>query len=250
MDRPRMDKSSLVRRTLAQLRAIARGLSFTPPAKMRKSEIIRMILEKADQPAVAETAPPPARTSPVTRPSAAPDPYADLPAGYGANRVVALPRDPVWIFTYWEATPEGSADGHQRLGDPYARLTLRVYDLTSQENLSAFFDIEVYHRIGSWYIDVGQGGRTYQVDVGLKSSKGSFATLARSNIVSTPAGRISDDLSEEWWIVDDGEAAGRFSGEAGRRLPQETLAEQARAELLQRSSSEFPTRHSKQWGQG
>jgi len=242
---PRLDKDALMKKKVAELREIARRLALKTPAKMRKDEMVRMILEKAEGEAPVEQPAAPKTIAPVPGPRAATDPYGDLPAGYGANRISALARDPAWIFVYWEVTPEGFADGRERLRDQQARLTLRVYDRSSQENLSVFFDIEVYHRIGSWYIDVGQGGRTYLVDVGLKSAGGSYATLARSNPASTPSGRISDDLSEEWWVVEDGETAGSFLSEPGRRLPKDLLAEWARAEL---AASDTVARYPKQRG--
>ena len=40
----------------------------------------------------------------------------ELPGSYGTDRVVALVRDPYWIYVYWELTENTLSGGLQRLG--------------------------------------------------------------------------------------------------------------------------------------
>jgi hypothetical protein len=220
----RMTEEALKKKTVAELRSLAKQKSIPLRSTLRKADFVRLLIEKSGAEKKERAERPEALIHPV--PPA--DRYADLPAGYGINRVVAMARDPAWIYAYWEITPEGLADGRRRVGDGEARLTLRVCDLTDGTERASFFDIEVYHRIGNWYIEVGKGGRTFVVEIGAKSGRGEFAALARSNPTMTPAGRISDDLSEEWWIVDEGEGAESFAFDAGERL---TIEAAAREEL-------------------
>lgn len=232
-----MNKETLMKKKINELRNIARDLSIKFPATLKKSELVLVILDKIaakEEISPAAVIPLPA-AGPQRVPS--PGPYDALPAGYGGNRIRALVRDPAWIFVYWEMSTEGFSEGHRRLRDPEARLTLRIFDLTAMQDLSVFFDIEVYHQIGNWYIDVGQGGRTYLADIGLKSRNGSFATVARSNPVTTPPGRLSEDLSEEWWIVENGKTAQNAVSEPGSRLPQEVFARQEHIDQMEWVSS-------------
>ncbi|MDC4224465.1 MAG: DUF4912 domain-containing protein [Candidatus Manganitrophus sp.] len=140
--------------------------------------------------------------------------YPEIPLEYGVNQVVALVRDPWWIHSYWEVTPEKIGETDQKLADPESRLALRVYDLSERIDMTHFWDIEIHNRIGNWYVDVGKPDRTFLIDIGLKSRSGAFATIARSNNAHTPPAGPSDRLDEEWWAPE-----GTFASDEGRRLP-------------------------------
>jgi hypothetical protein len=221
----RMDEAMLKTKTIAELRQLAKARSIPLRPTLRKTDLVRLLLENSgpEEEVRVETPMPRAEV----RPAPPAEPYADLPAGYGVNRIVAVARDPAWIYTYWEITPDGLAEGKRRVGDGEAKLTLRVGDLTDGEERVSSFDVEIYHRIGNWYIEVGRGGRTFVVEIGMKSRAGAFAALARSNQTTTPSGRVSDDLSEEWWIVEDGEAV--LALDAGERLTIEAATREEHA---------------------
>jgi hypothetical protein len=221
-----MTEEKLKRKTIAELRHLAKARSIPLRSSLRKADLIRLLLEGAGKEKEDRVERP--RPQAVVHPAPPAGPYADLPAGYGVNRIAAMARDPAWIYAYWEITPDGLAGGRRRVGDGEAKLTLRVGDLTEGMERASFFDIEVYHRIGNWYIEVGRGGRTFVVEIGVKSRAGEFSALSRSNPTTTPAGRVSDDLSEEWWTVEEGEEAERFALDAGERL---TIEEATREEL-------------------
>lgn len=130
-----------------------------------------------------------------------------LPTGYGDNRIILLTRDPYWLHTYWEITPQRKELTYQELGDIYhkCRLILRVYDVTdiifTGYNAHHYFDIDISDEISNWYINVGKAGRSYCVDIGLLTPDNRFILLARSNVVKTPLDRPSDIIDEEWMIL-------------------------------------------------
>jgi hypothetical protein len=142
-----------------------------------------------------------------------------------------LVRDPYWLYTYWEVTPDALGEANRRVSDWETRLTLRVYETTDGADLSRFWDIEVYERIGSWYIDAGRPDRTWLIDIGAKSRSGQFATIARSNIVHTPPAGPSPRLDEEWWTIVDLEQTETHSYDGGRRFPVESVEEKVQALL-------------------
>lgn len=135
-------------------------------------------------------------------------PYA-LPGGYGDDRVVIMPRDPQWLFAYWEIS-DGLRRAVARQYGPQVwesgRLVLRVYDVTDLRfdgtNAHRFWDVAV-GEARNWYVQVGLPERDYCLDLGLALPDGRFILLARSNTVRTPADGFSALTDAEWLTLDE-----------------------------------------------
>ncbi len=127
--------------------------------------------------------------------------YGSLPHEYGQDRIVLLARDPRMVFAFWEVTKQRLDEERKRIGSD-ARLCVRVYDVTGVAfdggNETAYFDQEVYERVGSWYLDLGRPGHAFCADLGVRLPSGRFHTLFRSNTISMPREGFSDVLDEEW----------------------------------------------------
>jgi hypothetical protein len=160
-----------------------------------------------------------ARTSPTLAPVAAPKPklgqrkpvtpryffHTDVPQAYDETYFRAIPRDPEWIFVYWEFSRESQEEARKALGDDAyrkAKRILRVLDVTDIDydgtNAWSSFDIEITPFANNWYIKVPQRGRTYVVECGHVSADGSFRMMARSNAVPVPRGEVSTSVKGEW----------------------------------------------------
>ncbi|MBI4974350.1 MAG: DUF4912 domain-containing protein [Candidatus Omnitrophica bacterium] len=133
-----------------------------------------------------------------------------FPPGYGDNRIVILMRDPWWVFAYWEIRRDKEEETIRKIektGDSPDRSVLRVYDVTdinfNGRNAHSFFDIDLKGSANNWYINVSNPNRTWIVDIGIISKKGSFYPLARSNAVTTPRFSMSDELDAEWMMPED-----------------------------------------------
>jgi len=133
---------------------------------------------------------------------------ASLEERYGETKIALLPRDPRWIYAYWEIAEAKKEEVRRKRGaEIFSRgsLTLRFYDVTdiifNGRNAHKQFDVKVYSEIGNWYFQVPESGRTYLSDIGLLTAEGEFIVLARSNAVSLPKGKISEIGDEEWMIV-------------------------------------------------
>ncbi len=65
-----------------------------------------------------------------------------------------------------------------------SKLTLRVYDVTNVDfnghNAHEWWDVEIYTRVGTWYLKHYRGDRSLAVDIGLVSSDGVFHAISRS----------------------------------------------------------------------
>ncbi len=130
-------------------------------------------------------------------------------SSYGQDLIIAQPRDPNWIHTYWELKLETLESGKVNLGSQgtEAHLTLRVYELKSDSarkfDVARWFDVGIYHHIGDWTIEVNPPDRAWCVEIGLKTGAGLFIALARSNIARTPPDRPSDRIDEKWGVLSE-----------------------------------------------
>lgn len=118
------------------------------------------------------------------------------PAGYGADRLTLLPRDPYWLFAYWEITASlVQSLSDQNGGFSGARRILRVRDT----DRGVFRDIDVGScEIGSWHIPVETAGNSYTAELGELFGNGRFVTLLTSNTIRTPRDSISPVIDPRW----------------------------------------------------
>lgn len=103
----------------------------------------------------------------------------DFPWRYGQNAVVAMAKDPWWVYTYWEVAAPPGRD-----------LILRVHDLSEGAapgvEAGRYWDIAIGPDADHWFIDVGKAGHLYCLEIGYRGEDGRFVVLARSNTVKTP----------------------------------------------------------------
>jgi hypothetical protein len=134
---------------------------------------------------------------PVTMP---PVESMEIPADYGVTRIVAMAKDPNWLFSYWEITADRFLQLEKKFGDEWTKCTmaLRVYDRGAKDH----FDLGIGYEARAWYINVAGGG-LYQVAIGVLTPGGKFVKIAESAIVETPRGRVSERVDEQWVIPDD-----------------------------------------------
>lgn len=141
-----------------------------------------------------------------TGPMAPAPKYAELPQAYGDDRIVLIVRDPYWAFAYWEVSPQRVEKEKAWFGWD-SKLAVRIYDITGVQfdgtNASGYYDQEVFDRVGDWYFDLGRPAHSFCADIGLLSPEGRFLTLARSNYVTMPRDTVSDNVDEEWMLVEE-----------------------------------------------
>jgi len=129
-----------------------------------------------------------------------------LPEGYGTTEAALLPRDPNWMFIYWEITENSRKNLCKTHGEDLfqkGRQVIRVYDVSAADGDGAarYFDIPVMFEAKSWYVNVQEGGRAYCCEVGLVLPDGSFVGIVKTNTVNLPAGRVSNVTDEKWMAV-------------------------------------------------
>lgn len=135
---------------------------------------------------------------------------ADIPSGYGKTESFLLPKDPAWLFLFWEITQDTldcvkSQYGQETLEK--ARTVIRLHDVTGVElfdgtNSVRFYDMPVIFEARSWYINTPETGRAYLAELGYVTEDGRFILISRSNTVGVPPGRISNVIDDKWLIVE------------------------------------------------
>src|SRR5579862_1929857 len=134
------------------------------------------------------------------RPAPAPV-LGNIPWGYGDVRIVGMARDPQWACVYWEISDESIRNAQQKLKDPQAGLSLRVYDTTGRDfnglNAHLHWDLGIDRSTTVYHFRAGKPAATIHVDVGVRSGNGSFQPIARSNAIEMPRDSISGDTRVE-----------------------------------------------------
>ncbi|MTJ10074.1 MULTISPECIES: DUF4912 domain-containing protein [unclassified Anabaena] len=128
---------------------------------------------------------------------------ADLPAGYGESRIVLLPRDPQWAYTYWDI-PNDHKEELRRQGGQ--QLALRIYDVTDLDlDYQSPHSIQEYpadELAREWYLPIPVSDRDYIIDVGYRTADGGWLVLARSARVHIPPVYPSDWIEDVFITVD------------------------------------------------
>lgn len=123
--------------------------------------------------------------------------FGDLPGGYGKSRIVLMPRDPQWAYTYWDVPHECKEELRRQGGQ---QLALRLYDVTDIDlNYQSPHNIQEYlcdELAREWYLPIPVSDRDYVIDIGYRCFDGRWLVLARSVPVRVPPVYPSD------WVED------------------------------------------------
>jgi hypothetical protein len=127
----------------------------------------------------------------------------DLPAGYGESRIVLLPRDPQWAYTYWDIPNDHKEELRRQGGQT---LALRIYDVTDVDlDYQSPHSLQEYpadELAREWYLPIPVSDRDYVIDVGYRTADGGWLVLARSARVHIPPVYPSDWIEDVFITVD------------------------------------------------
>jgi hypothetical protein len=211
--RPKAAKASEPRSKATELRSKATELrsKATEEAMAARTDLRRRILTEAATRSLrtVKDRVEAAKLHGPEMPAPAAVPADELPERYGGSFIVLLARDPWWLHSFWEVSPERLGEAAAHFGDRWeqTRSVLRVYDVTGIDfdgaNAHGSFDIELSGNASSWYIHAGNPNRSWLVDIGRVTPENDFFVLARSNVAATPRDGMSNVLDEEWMEIDE-----------------------------------------------
>lgn len=135
---------------------------------------------------------------------------ADIPSGYGKTESYLLPKDPAWLFLFWEITQNTLDYIKSQYSEDVlknSRTVIRLHDVTNVEffdgaNSATYYDMPVIFEARSWYINAPQAGRSYLADLGYITPDGKFILVSRSNTTLLPPGKVSDVVDDKWMVVE------------------------------------------------
>ncbi|MFN6516123.1 MAG: DUF4912 domain-containing protein [Nostoc sp. CreGUA01] len=205
------ERPPLEEMTLRQLRKVASEYSISRYSRMRKSQLLASIQEvqrskislspsrSLEAQETVEAAKFELGQEDRTGGSLADvdEGLPELPSGYGESRIVLLPRDPQWAYTYWDVPNEHKEELRRQGGQ---QLALRIYDVTDINiDFQSPHSIQEYpadELAREWYLPVPVSDRDYVIDIGYRAADGRWLVLARSARVHIPPVYPSD------WIED------------------------------------------------
>jgi hypothetical protein len=131
--------------------------------------------------------------------------HTDVPDSYNDTYMRAMPRDPEWLFVYWEISEPFRESLKRKMGDAAfqtSKKLLRICDVTDIDyngsNAQRYTDIEINDYANNWYVRVPESGRAYVVECGFLTSDGKFYLAVRSNVVNVPHYGLSSVRDGEW----------------------------------------------------
>ncbi len=175
--------------SIPELRRLAKSLNVSITRRMTKDQIVSAVVASARSRAISATLKKKRRRTAEKGPIAPGMPGIQaavqeerLPLYSGITKLVLMPRDPWWVFAYWEIDPAA-------LGG--RALILRVY--RKKDRLYASIDVD---GANNWYIDFPEPGETVRGEIGYMGPKGRFRVMAASNTVRTPRAWPSAEAAE------------------------------------------------------
>jgi hypothetical protein len=124
---------------------------------------------------------------PAQREFGFPDTAPELPGQYHQDKLVLMPKDPEYMFCYWELTPGLVEDkSREKVPDGNYRETLKINWESRSLFEPNFTFIPVFFWARKWYFGVPQVGQRYQVELGWLSENGHFISIIRSNLSELP----------------------------------------------------------------
>lgn len=215
-------RDELIKRTKAQLYESAKKLKIVGRSRMTKAMLIESILSVGKQsakraapspkPEPAEALPTSTGTTSWVEPTPEPEepraavPYEgdrgpDLPTGYGMTLLRVMPRDPHWVFLYWEVSEIDMNKVKQEHGPWVFDRSVCVLRAVAAGGVEER-RYPVLLDAGSWYLPV-ESDAGYVFEIGLVLAEGAYVTLARSNDIRTASAQPSDRVDESWMIVEE-----------------------------------------------
>lgn len=114
-------------------------------------------------------------------------------SGTGRDRLMIVVRDPYWLQVCWEIARASVERIRVAMGQFWhgAKPVLRLYQIAADGTTASSHrlvrQIEIHGGVHTWFIDVQDPPKSYQVEIGYVGADGRFFAMARSNTVTTPA---------------------------------------------------------------
>ena len=123
----------------------------------------------------------------------------EIPESYNESFIRALPKDPLWLYVYWEFTDDISRAIKKKTDR--SRWVLRLTEMPRiVGNTGRMFDIEIDPKAKSWYIKMPESSRNFVIEFGKISNGGAFISLIKSSQINSPQLEQGSDQTDRKWL--------------------------------------------------
>jgi len=129
----------------------------------------------------------------------------ELPDFYEEDTLVLLPRDPRWVFAYWEISPDTLNRlkyqwGNETFNHAKPTLMVRRHRWDQEGEIAESTPLAITSEARNWYLEVSHPDHYYHLELGWVLGHGEFYTLMKSNTVRTPREQVSSLVDENWTL--------------------------------------------------
>lgn len=114
----------------------------------------------------------------------------ELPLGYDESRIMIMPRDPHWLYAYWEISGNTRADFIKEFGSEIWEKSEPVIKITNLSKNTHFY-IRINDYANNWYINVPDSNCVYSAELGRNIHERFFIGFTGSNRTRTPGDCVS-----------------------------------------------------------
>ncbi len=214
------ERPPLEEMTLRQLRRVASELGISRYSRMRKAQLLTSIQQRQKTQQQQTSLKSPSHVLEAQEEveaakfqvgqedrtggelSSVDEGLPELPDGYGESRIVLMPRDPQWAYTYWDVPREHKEELRNQGGQ---QLALRLYDVTNitleSQSPHSVQEYPCDELAREWYLPIPVSDRDYAVEIGYRCADGRWLVLARSTSVRIPPIYPSDWVDDQFITV-------------------------------------------------
>ncbi|MBN1601902.1 MAG: DUF4912 domain-containing protein [Chitinispirillaceae bacterium] len=167
-------------------------VSKTPSALQNLNPLEKNMDQKLSDPAAAAS-----KEDTEIQPSTVTDPQnsaprygfnTDIPDRYNETYIVAIPRDPNWLYVYWEFSDETAHLMNSNLEQTGSKLVLRLKETEVAETFEDVlsFQVDVNDLSTGQYVPMPECSKEFQIECGFFSERDGFFPIAISDPVTIP----------------------------------------------------------------
>ncbi len=195
MSRKAVEKIDRVAKGIKKSIQVLKKKPIESEKKQKKESATRIVLEQVfDKPVhgTGEVEPSKFDMGDMSRRKFVEEALGTLPESYDIDTIYVVPRDPEWIFCYWDLSKETVK--HYLTQSLDNRLYIKINDVTNViydgENANRYLLYEIPYGTRNWYAFVDAPEKDFVVEIVVKSKQG-FLPILRSRAIKMPPASTS-----------------------------------------------------------
>ncbi|WP_431735290.1 DUF4912 domain-containing protein [Cellulosispirillum alkaliphilum] len=125
---------------------------------------------------------------------------SELPENYSELYIRAIPRDPHWLYVYWQILAEKIKKEKSNSNFAASQNTLRLLKINKTKKESEpekISEIKIGPGTNNWYFNISEPENLYIVEYGLKNKEGRFKPLTSTSPIQVPLTKLAEPYSAD-----------------------------------------------------